>query len=154
MRFLKHPHPPTRRGRAAASAAVVLLLMACSGDKGSQPPTAALTPEFSGGGCTGVYATRYQSSPIHVANNSTDNEAIWFYHNDTGSDISVSAINCSRGGHVTSCTPLNSETTLLTGMTDFETGFSGGTVGTGTVGMSITLPCGTVIAPTYPVSVD
>jgi hypothetical protein len=138
--------PPISRGRLAAIALLTAALAACSAENAGP---ADEKPSFSGGGCN-VTATKFQTDPRTPPHNTNNNEAIWFLHNNSGSNIAVVSIGCTHSGGVTACTPENSETTLLPGQTDFEVSYNVGTA-IGTVGLTVTLACGPVTIPSYKV---
>jgi len=135
------------RGRLAVIALLTAGLAACSADNAG--PSKEM-PSFSLG-CSNVTATRFQSNPLRPTHNTNGNQAVWFLHNNSGSNIAVTSIGCTRSGGVSACTPENNETILLTGNTDFEVSYNVGTAA-GTVGLTVRLSCGSVSIPTYSVS--
>jgi hypothetical protein len=139
------------------AASFLLVLSACDTAREPSSPSLAEVPGGGGGSCNIQLA--YLGNKILVVNRwTTNNNASWHIINNGSSAVTLSGQTLSKSGKVTAVRPnvwAPFPYSLPGGSRiDADLRFDVGGVGTGSVGMTVSSSCGSLVLPAHPVSVQ
>lgn len=140
-----------RLSSALSLATAAALASACDGHRDALSPSTAVVPTCN------VTMTYLGPKGLTVSPNSTNNTASWFVNNNGTSAVTLTGQTVSRSGSVTAVRTTSwtrFPTSLDAGSRiDADVLFDVGASGTGSVGMTVSTNCGSVVAPAHLVSV-
>ena len=133
----------------------LLLFAACDSSPEATNPSLAEVP---GGGSCNVQLSYLGPKVLVVNRFTTNNNASWHIANNGSSGVTLRGQTLSKSGKVTAVRPnvwAPFPYTLPPGtMIDADLRFDVGGAGTGSVGMTVSSSCGSLVLPTHPVSVQ
>lgn len=121
-------------------------------------PEEPLSPSLATTAACSVTMTYLGTKVLTVSANSTNNNASWHVNNNGTSAVTLTGQTLSRGGAVTAVDSNHWAPfpySLAAGSKiDADLRFNVGASGTGTVGMTVSSSCGSIVAPAHPVVIQ